>query len=482
MATDEQGSEGDGRERFAVGRVIAGRYALWRVVGEGGMASVWAAKHLVTGREVAIKFLRASHTDDAEFRRRFLKEARATAQLGHANVVDVLDAFETPEGVPALVMPLLHGETLAHKLQREGALTMNETASLLVPVISALGAAHALGIIHRDIKPANIFLLQNSALGTNVRVLDFGIAKWAQPEEQGSPTESGVVIGTPCYMSPEQATLECAVDYRTDVWALGAIIYECLAGQRALSGDSVGKVVAQLLTQGIVPIGQRVPKLPRDVAQMVDAMLERKRDARDGSLERVRQVLEGHTSVRAAAIPAPAAAAIAGKRPQLETDASAETARVRKPPERASTAERDPDREAQGTGRTLAVSSNRERPSKPTRRLSTWVALCAIGVVALVTMALRGEHATLLGPAAASQVKLSPAVSAIVPERQIPQTARPAPQESVGEAPVPIEPAPRQAAPFVKRAVAATPSVASAPAPAPAPSAAASHSVLDYRY
>ncbi|HEU4533914.1 MAG TPA: serine/threonine-protein kinase, partial [Polyangiaceae bacterium] len=219
----------------APGEVVGGRYRLERLLGSGGMGAVWAATHLVTRRAVALKMLRALDGARPEERRRLLREAQAASAVEHPNVVRVLDAFEA-DGAPALVMDLLTGESLAQRLAREGRLSLGEAAVVLRPVVAAVAAAHRAGVVHRDLKPANVFLAAGSGGGPDVRVLDFGVAKLLErpggDAHSGSLTRTGEVVGTPFYMSPEQFYGEPDVDPRADVWALGVVLYECLAGRR----------------------------------------------------------------------------------------------------------------------------------------------------------------------------------------------------------------------------------------------------------
>jgi len=281
--------------------MIAGRYRLERRLGEGGMGAVWAATHTVTGRSVALKFVRGPAHARAEMRRRLLREARAASAVAHPNVVEVLDAFEHDEETPVMVMELLTGETLRERIDRKETLSMAETAALLLPVISAVGAAHARGVVHRDLKPDNIFLTD-----TAVRVLDFGIAKLAEPEP-GMVTQTGSTVGTPCYMAPEQALGERDVDHRADIWALGVILYECLSGVRPIEGETVGQVVMHLVSTGITPLEHVALGVPSDVAALVGRMLSRERTRRPGDLREVADTLARFGDAAAPSFEAPRA-------------------------------------------------------------------------------------------------------------------------------------------------------------------------------
>jgi tRNA A-37 threonylcarbamoyl transferase component Bud32 len=284
--------------RLTAGTLIAGRYRLDQRLGEGGMGEVWAATHAITRRRVAMKFLRGSTFRRAEMHQRFLREARAVSLVRHPSVVDVLDVFELEAGVPVMVMDLLVGETLGAKLARDGPLPVGQVASLILPAVEALEAAHARGIVHRDVKPDNIFLEAGEGGGVIVKVLDFGIAKLTAKEgdeaETGPLTGTGSVLGTPWYMAPEQLSGEKDIDPRADVWALGVILYECLSGRRPLDGSNVAQLVTQMLRGGIVPIEERVPGLSPELTRLVGRMLAREREDRPRDLAEVREVLARH--------------------------------------------------------------------------------------------------------------------------------------------------------------------------------------------
>jgi eukaryotic-like serine/threonine-protein kinase len=277
------------------GSLIGGRYRLEHHLGEGGMGTVWSAVHTVTQRSVAMKFLRDSVRERAELRQRFLREASAASALKHPNAVEILDVFDFEESSPVMVMELLRGETLGSKLARDQRLSMEETAALLLPVISAVGTAHALGIVHRDLKPDNLFLAE-APDAAMVKVLDFGIAKltaeyYLARGLSAHQTDAGAMLGTPYYMAPEQASGEVPVDHRADVWSLGVILYECLSGTRPIEGENLTQVVSRLMSAGIIPLERLAPELPRDVSAIVMQMLSRDPSRRPDGLREVSQVL-----------------------------------------------------------------------------------------------------------------------------------------------------------------------------------------------
>lgn len=286
---------------LAPGAVIAGRYRLDKVIGQGGMGVVWAAQHTLTHKRVALKFLRGPIHLRPELRRRFFREARAASSVVHPNVLEVHDVFELDDETPVMLMDLLEGETLGRCMIRQGALPLEEAASILVQAFSAVGTAHAAGVVHRDLKPENIFLLPARSGPPSVRVLDFGIAKLVDSDQAGDTglvTGTGAILGTPCYMSPEQSYGERIIDHRADIWSLGAILYECLSGVRPIEGDSLGQVVKNLVVGGITPISSRLPSLPDDVVRLVERMLTREREERLTDLGEAQEVLLRYTAVR----------------------------------------------------------------------------------------------------------------------------------------------------------------------------------------
>ncbi len=300
---------------FAAGSIVADRYQLDRLIGEGGAGVVWAATHLVTHKPVALKFLKIA---SPEATRRFLREARITSVLGHPNIVEVHDVFQLPDGLPTMVMELLAGEALEARIEREGRLGLRDLAQVILPVISAVGSAHALGVVHRDLKPENIFLASRSpgSLGAHpqtsgsvhVKVLDFGIAKLTALQGQAARTsaltQTGMMLGTPYYMSPEQIFGE-NVDHRADVWALGVILYQCLSGRRPFDGETFGQLFKSISSEEPQRLDRMAPGLPADVVELVARMLARSPDHRPADLREVYDVLGRYSDLAAPQFEAP---------------------------------------------------------------------------------------------------------------------------------------------------------------------------------
>ena len=271
------------------GDIVAQRYRLDRIVGEGGLGIVWAATHMVTMKPVALKILKFRYP---EIDKRFLREARVAGVVNHPNIVDVHDVVQVErDGSLAMVMDLLEGEPLDRHLETHGRLALGHTLRIMHPVLSALAAAHALGIVHRDLKPQNIFLARDAAGADKPMLLDFGLAKLTATEGVAAQTslltKEKQLLGTPQYMAPEQLYGEIDIDARTDVWAVGAVLFECLSGQRPLAGNNVGQMLRSLATREIPKIESLVPGLPPQFAAMIDTMLTRDRVARPASVQPV---------------------------------------------------------------------------------------------------------------------------------------------------------------------------------------------------
>jgi serine/threonine-protein kinase len=275
------------------GRLVGGRYRLEALIGKGGMGVVWAAEHVVTRERVALKLLRAVHAERPDLRRRMIREARAMAAVRHPNVVHVNDLFEAEDGTPVLVMELLRGITLRERLKRSGRMELSEAARLLVPALSAIHVAHTAKVVHRDLKPDNLFLIALPDGRTEVRVLDFGLARFVAPEvpDSGVLTHTGDMLGTPAYMSLEQLYGEDDVDARSDVWAVGVILYECLTGFRPYEGEGHGQVLKRITTAERTPLGEVRPDLPGAVVALLDKLLTVERERRPADLTEAIAVL-----------------------------------------------------------------------------------------------------------------------------------------------------------------------------------------------
>ncbi|WP_437507056.1 protein kinase domain-containing protein [Sorangium sp. So ce1099] len=240
------------------GQVLVGRYRLIRPLRSGSMGTVWRADDLTLGSPVAIKRLGPLYAKDEAVRARFYQEAQAAAALRSPNVVQILD-HGVDDDVPFIAMELLEGEDLAHRLERTSPLSPADTVRIFADVARAVRKAHDAGIVHRDLKPDNIFLARDDDREV-AKVLDFGVAKTRMSGTEGMGTQAGVLIGTLPYMSPEQAQ-GAAVDYRSDLWALGVIAFECVCGRAAITAEAPGAMILEICSEPL-PVPSQVAPVP----------------------------------------------------------------------------------------------------------------------------------------------------------------------------------------------------------------------------
>ncbi len=267
-----------------VSGLVAGKYEVLRLIGRGGMGSVWEGRHASLGTRVAIKFIDQEYADSKEAQSRFVTEARAAAKLESRHAIHIFDHGVTDDGRPYMVMELLVGEPLDKRLERLARISLQDTARILGQVCRALQRAHASGIIHRDLKPENIFLVRAPDDDDEIaKVLDFGIAKIkAAPGEKGltSSTKTGAVLGTPYYMAPEQARGLRTIDTRADLWSLGVIAYKCVTGVLPFDGESVGDLLVKICTAPPPTPSLTMPGLPPAFDAWFARALEREPERR----------------------------------------------------------------------------------------------------------------------------------------------------------------------------------------------------------
>lgn len=258
------------------GQVLGGRYRLLERLGEGGMGSVWVAENVsIKGSEVALKVMHGAFGHDATIVQRFRTEAEATVRIGHPGIVKVFDFGELEDGTPYLVMERLQGESLADRLEREGAVAPREAAELLRAVLDALEAAHEKDILHRDLKPENLFLARKGEKITPT-ILDFGVSKILGGDaERVRLTRTGALVGTPAYMAPEQAMGEEAVDTRADLWAMGVILYELVSGRLPFEGQNYNQMLVQIVTGRPKPVTEHVPTLDPGLVAIIERAMAR---------------------------------------------------------------------------------------------------------------------------------------------------------------------------------------------------------------
>jgi serine/threonine protein kinase len=267
-----------------------GRYRVIAPVGHGGMGIVYRAVDTILGRSVALKFISAHRDDDADARRRFMREARAASALDHPHIGCVYEVGEH-DGRAYFAMAYYDGETLRQRIAR-GGMTIDEAERIARQLLDALGAAHAAGILHRDVKPANVML----TIDGSVKLLDFGVAKIVD-DSSTQMTVDGAIVGTLAYMAPEQLRGE-AVDARADLWAAGAVTYEMLAGVPPFVAPNRAALVTRMLTARPSSVARTCPKTPRRLRLMVDALLEPDRAARPAHAKDALAILDGNLRPR----------------------------------------------------------------------------------------------------------------------------------------------------------------------------------------
>jgi len=292
-----------------IGCVLAGTYRVLKVLGKGGMGRLYEAEHTRIGRRFAVKVLHEAHADKREAVRRFEREADALSRIKSDHVLDVIDVLAAPDGRTVIVTSLLEGEDLQHRLDRCGRLSSIEAIALGRMICRGLAAAHAVGVVHRDLKPSNLFLTAGPDGRSTLKILDFGVAKL---KDDGEVTKHGVVLGTPAYMAPEQARGSHDADERSDLYAVGAVLYRMLTGKMPYEGRDAGETLGKLLTvQPARPraIKRDIPVALESVVQMVMSREPAERPRSAMELEALLGVAEVQT------LPNPSSTGLQGRRP-----------------------------------------------------------------------------------------------------------------------------------------------------------------------
>ncbi len=277
---------------IAPGTVLAGKYAVERVLGEGGMGLVVAATHLELGHKVAIKMMLPQASEHPEMLARFEREARAAAGLSSEHAARVTDVGRLENGIPFMVMEFLEGEDLEQCIVRERQLPISEVVRLFTQACMGLHDAHANGIVHRDVKPSNLFLAKRTSGRVVLKVLDFGIAKAAPSTTNPSLTRTTAVLGSPQYMSPEQLSSTKTVDARTDIWSLGAAFYEALTGVAAFPAQTLAELHVKILMEPPVAPRALRPEIPADLEDILLKCLAKNPGERYESMADVQRDLE----------------------------------------------------------------------------------------------------------------------------------------------------------------------------------------------
>jgi len=264
-----------------------GKYEVRRLLGVGGMGRVYEAWNPTISKRVAIKVLADEIAMRPDAAARFQREARAASAVESPYIVEIYDAGCTDDGRPFIVMELLRGETLASVLSERGPLAAGEVERIATQVMRGLERAHAAEIVHRDLKPDNIFLVDQDPEPPVAKILDFGVSKFGHTAAQTNLTRDGAVLGTPSYMSPEQAQGEADVDARSDLWSVGAILYECLTGRLPFKGSSYEQIIVRICTTDAAALQTLAPRCPDGLAAVVERCMRRERGERFASAAEV---------------------------------------------------------------------------------------------------------------------------------------------------------------------------------------------------
>ncbi|MBK8266595.1 MAG: protein kinase [Nannocystis sp.] len=414
----------DGRACAQPGEVLADRYRIVDRLGRGGMGEVYLATHVAIGRQVAIKILRADAQENPEMARRFLQEARTSSQLRHPNIVDITDFGHNDRGAPFFVMELLEGEDLKSLVKRERTLPWPRVVAIATQICAALTAAHASGVVHRDMKPDNVYLLRHGDY-EHVKVLDFGIAKVLSGQEAGEATRTGVLLGTPHYMSPEQAS-DDPLDSRSDIYAMGVLLYRMVAGQLPFRGPSFMKVLGQQIHEPPPPPSLFAPPdtLSDEAEAIILKCLAKRREDRFQSADEL-----------AAALLASMGLVADGTTGSFSAPRGIRSAASLSAPAAASSAPAAASSAASRLGAsahdTLATASAAPRPRSRALLLGLGAVLFAGGAVA---MTLSG------GPEDPPPRPLT--APALVPVAAAPSLEPPIPRDSRQEDPLPADPLP----------------------------------------
>ena len=281
-----------------IGSLFVGKYRIERKLGQGGMGAVFAAHHELLHQRVAIKVLSADVVAEGEAVTRFLNEARAAARIVSEHVARVTDVATLESGVPYMVLEFLEGADLSKVIETRGPLPVEQAVDWVLQACAGIAKAHALGIVHRDLKPSNLFLAEREDGTTVVKVLDFGISKSTNPALVPSHTltATGSMIGSPCYMAPEQVRNAKQVDGRTDIWAIGVILYELLTATRPFGGETLGELLVAIVEQQPPPISATRRDMPAGLEQVVARCMKRTPVERFSSVAELAQALQPYAA------------------------------------------------------------------------------------------------------------------------------------------------------------------------------------------